>query len=50
MASFPSDIPIKYWRMPDDTRKNVLINILHTGCKANPSFSYKLYIDAEYMQ
>ncbi len=37
------------WLMPEDTRPNILVNILATGCNANPSFTYKLFCEGEYM-
>jgi hypothetical protein len=33
--------------MPEGTRKTILYNTLHQGCKANPSFSYKLYLEGD---
>jgi len=36
---------MKLWVMPEGTRKNILVNTLMMGCKANPSFSYKLFLD-----
>jgi len=41
--SFPSGNFLKLWIAPEGTRKTILLNTLHQGCKANPSFSYKLY-------
>ena len=43
--SFPKPIPMKFWLLPMDTRKTPLLNTFLAGCKANPSFSYKLYLD-----
>ena len=48
-AQFPSDVPVRMWLMPDDTQPNILVNLLMTGCKANPTFTYKLYTDGLYM-
>ncbi len=42
---FPSDVPVRMWLLPEDTQPNILINVLVTGCKANPTFNYKLYTD-----
>jgi hypothetical protein len=33
--------------LPEGTRKNILYNTLNQGCKANPSFSYKLFLEGE---
>ena len=49
-AQFPDRNFMKLWMLPLDTRKNVFINTLIQGTKANPSFSYKLYIDASYIE
>jgi hypothetical protein len=48
-VDFPSDLAVRMWLLPEDTQPNVLINVLYTGCKANPSYNYKLYTDGEYM-
>ena len=36
-------IPIRMFLMPEDTRSNIMVNVLLTGCKANPTFTYKLF-------
>ena len=36
--------------MPEGTRKNVLVNTLLQGTKANPSFSYKLFLDGSLIE
>lgn len=33
--------------IPETVRKTILYNTLQLGCKANPSFSYKLYLEGE---
>lgn len=48
-VDFQSDIPIRMFLLPEDTQPNILINVLLTGCKANPTFSYKLFTDGEYL-
>ena len=48
-AQFPSDVPVRMWLMPEDTQPNILVNQLMTGCKANPTFTYKLYTEGLYM-
>lgn len=45
-SSFPSEDFCRFWVLKE-TRKNVLWNTLHQGCKANASFSYKLFMDGE---
>jgi hypothetical protein len=44
-ANFESDVPVRMWLLPEDNQPNVLVNVLMTGCKANPSFTYKLFTD-----
>ena len=46
---FKEDIPLRFWLLPEDTRPNILINTLLTGCKANPTFTYKVFCDGECM-
>ena len=36
MVDFQSDIPLRMFLLPEDTQPNILINVLLTGCKANP--------------
>jgi len=48
-ANFDTDIPVRMWIMPDDTQPNILVNLLLAGCKANPTFTYKLFIEGQYM-
>ena len=43
MFKFVKEIPVRMWLMPDDTRLTILKNVLVTGCKANPTFTYKLF-------
>lgn len=43
-SDFPKSTFLRFWVMPEGTRKTILYNTLHQGCKANPSFSYKLYL------
>lgn len=43
-------VPVKLWLTPDKTQKQILFNIFLQGCKANYTFSYKLYLDAERME
>lgn len=38
---------IKLWIMPDKLRKPILLNTFLQGCKANPSFTYKLFIEGD---
>jgi hypothetical protein len=38
------------WLLPEDTQPNVLVNVLMTGCKANPTFTYKLFTDGQFME
>jgi hypothetical protein len=33
---------MRLWLLKEDTRPNILCNQLMQGCKANPSFTYKL--------
>lgn len=33
--------------MPEKLRKTILLNTLLQGCKANPSFTYKLFTEGE---
>lgn len=35
---------LKLWIMPEKVRKPILLNTFLQGCKANPSFSYKLFL------
>ncbi len=48
-ANFESEVPVRMWLLPEDTQTNILVNILLTGCKANPTFTYKLFTDGLYM-
>lgn len=41
---------MRMWLLPDDTQPNILVNVLMTGCKANPTFTYKLWTDGQYME
>ena len=41
---------MRMWFVNGDIRKNILLNLFLQGCKANPSFSYKLYLDAELLE
>ncbi len=34
---------IKFWLMPEKTSKEILLNTLIQGCKANSSFDYTLF-------
>lgn len=36
---------MRFWLLPDTIRKTILYNTLQQGCKANPSFTYKLYLE-----
>lgn len=38
---------LKLWIMPEKVRKPILLNTFLQGCKANPSFTYKLFIEGE---
>lgn len=42
-VDFPSDLQVRMWLLTEDTEPNILANMLFTGCKANPTFNYKLY-------
>lgn len=35
---------LKLWIMPEKVRKPILLNTFLQGCKANPSFTYKLFL------
>lgn len=37
------------WILKEDLEKNIFFNTLRQGCKANNTFDYKLYLDAEYL-
>ena len=50
MTRFEKGTPIRFWLIPPDTRSTILMNTLSTGCRANPSFSYKLFLDSEYLE
>lgn len=49
-VKFDANLPMRLWLTPVDTRKNILYNKFLEGCKANPSFSYKLYTDSEFLE
>ena len=49
-VGFDKPVPMRIWLLPLDTRKNILMNTFLSGCKANPSFSYKLFLDADYLE
>lgn len=36
--------------MPDKLRKPILLNTLLQGCKANPSFTYKLFTQGHLLE
>ncbi len=36
--------------MPEKLRKPILLNTLHQGCKANPSFTYKLFTTGQLIE
>jgi len=40
-------LPIRLWLLPADTQKNILFNSFRQGCRANPTFQYKLYLGGE---
>ena len=44
-SSFPRDNFTRLWILPDGMRKSILYNTLQQGCKANPSFTYKLFLE-----
>lgn len=35
------------WLTPDKTEKKILYNTFMQGCKANSTFSYRLYLEGE---
>ena len=39
--------PVKLWLTAEKTQKNILFNTFLQGCKANSTFSYRLYLDGE---
>ena len=39
-----SAIPVKIWLAPEKTQKQILYNTFLQGCKANSTFSYRLYM------
>lgn len=45
MSRFPSTNFVRFWLLPENIRKTILYNTLQLGCKANPSFTYKLYLE-----
>ena len=44
---FPKRDFLRFWLPPEGTRKTILYNSLQLGCKANPSFTYKLFFEGE---
>ena len=42
-----SDDDIGMWSVQEDMTENKLMDNLHKGCKANRSFSYKLYFPGD---
>lgn len=44
---FPHSNFLRFWLLPETMRKTILYNTLQQGCKANPSFTYKLYLDGQ---
>ncbi len=41
---------IKVWLSPEKTQKQILYNTFLQGCKANSTFSYRLYFDGERLE
>jgi hypothetical protein len=48
--SLSEGVPIRFWLMPNDFQKNILLNTFRQGCRANPTFAYKLYIDGDFLE
>jgi len=46
-SHFPKEDFTRFWILPEGMRKSILYNTLQQGCKANPSFTYKLFLEGE---
>lgn len=40
-------VPVKLWLAPEKSQKQILFNTFLQGCKANSTFSYRLYFEGE---
>lgn len=41
---------MKFWLCPEKTQKQTLYKTFLQGCKANPTFSYRLYFEGEKLE
>jgi len=47
LANLDNKEPLRLWLLPQEADKSLLFNSFQQGCRANKSYEYRLFLDAE---